>query len=158
LEWKHHLTPYPKKNRKDQELRDLLVRRGTPAANITLLLDQNATLAKIHDAVGKTARGATAGSTLLIYYAGHGMPAGSGDYCFANYDLHPGRLKETGWNLKELGETLVREFKGKRVILCADCCYSGGLEIVVDRLEKAGIAAASLTSAGPNNCSTNNWT
>jgi len=56
LEWQHALTPYPKKHRKDQELRDLLVRRGTPEANITLLLDKDATLAKIRDAVTKTAR------------------------------------------------------------------------------------------------------
>jgi hypothetical protein len=44
LEWKHGLQGYPKRNRKDQELRDLLVRRGTPAANIALLLDKEATL------------------------------------------------------------------------------------------------------------------
>jgi hypothetical protein len=158
LEWEHGLSGYPKRHRKDQELRDLLLRRGTPAANVALLLDKDATLPRIRAAVSKTARAAGAGSTLIVYYAGHGMPAGGGDYCFANYELNPGKLKETGWHLKELGETLAREFKGKRVLLWADCCYSGGLEVVVERLAKAGIAAASLTSAGPGNCSTNNWT
>jgi len=158
LEWKHGLTPYPKRNRKDQELRDLLVKRGTPAANVALLLDRDATLPKIRDAVTKTARAAGPGSTLLVYYAGHGMPSGGGDFCFANYEMVPGKTKETAWSLKELGETLAREFKGKRVFLCADCCFSGGLEVVVDRLDRAGIAAANLTSAGPANTSTNNWT
>jgi hypothetical protein len=158
LEWQHGLSGYSKKHRKDQELRDLLVRRGTPPANIALLLDRDATLPKIRDAVTRTARAAGAGSTLIVYYAGHGMPAGDGDYCFANYELNPGKRKETGWHLKELGETLARTFKGKRVLLCADCCHSGGLEVVVDRLARAGIAAASLTSAGPANTSTNNWT
>jgi hypothetical protein len=158
LEWQHGLHPYPKKDRKDQELRDLLVRRGTPAANIALLLDKAATLPKINDAVTRTARAAGPGSTLIVYYAGHGMPGPGDNYFFANYEIDTRRMAETGWGLNELGETLAREFKGKRVILWADCCFSGGLEHVVDRLAKAGIAAAALTSAGPANCSTNNWT
>jgi hypothetical protein len=157
LEWKHGLAGYPKKNRKDRELRDLLVRRGTPAANVAMLLDERATLANIRDVVTKAARAAGPGSTLIVYYAGHGLP-GDGAYYFANYDVEPGKLAATGWSLKGLGDTLVREFKGKRVILWADCCYSGGLEQVVDRLAGAGIAAVSLTSAGPANVSTNNWT
>jgi hypothetical protein len=158
LEWQHGLTGYPKKHRKDQELRDVLVRRGTPEANIALLLDRDATLPKIRDAVARTARAAGPGSTLLVYYAGHGMPCGAGDFCFANYELNPRKVKETGWSLKELGDTLAREFKGKRVLLCADCCYSGGLEVVVDRLAADGIPAALLTSASSANTSTNNWT
>ncbi len=158
LEWKHGLTPYPKRNRKDQELRDLLVARGTPPANIALLLDEEAVLPKIREAVTQTARKAGTDSTLLVYYAGHGMPAGNSDYCFANYELDTGDIGGTGWSLRELGETLVREFKGRRVLLCADCCFSGGLEIVVDRLHEAGIAAANLTSASCANTSTNNWT
>jgi hypothetical protein len=157
LEWEHGLQGYSKRNRKDQGLRDLLVRRGVAESNIALLLDKDATLKKIRDAVTRTARDAGEGSTLLVYYAGHGMPAGE-DFCFANYDLNPRKLSETGWSLQDLGETLAREFKGQRVLLCADCCYSGGLEIVVQRLAKEGIAAANVTSAGPANASTNNWT
>lgn len=158
LEWKHGLTPYPKRHRKDQELYDLLVKRGTPKENIALLLDQEATLEKIREAITSTARKAGEGSTLLIYYAGHGMPADGTDYCFANWEINTGRMKETGWSLKGLGEMLASEFKGKRVILCADCCFSGGLEVVVNRLAEQKIAAALITSAGPTNVSTNNWT
>jgi hypothetical protein len=158
LEWEHGLQPYAKRNRKDQELRDLLVRRGTPEENIALLLDKEATLANVRDAVIKTARGAGEGSTLIVYYAGHGMPHGDGDYCFANYELNPSDIDKTGWRLADLGETLAGEFKGSRVLLCADCCYSGGLEIVVERLAKAGIDAANVTSASAANVSTNNWT
>jgi hypothetical protein len=158
LEWQHGLTPYPKKDRKDVELRDLLVQRGTPESNVTLLLDQEATLPKIRAALAETARSCEPGSTLIVYYAGHGMPSGANDTCFANYELDPKRPAATGWSLRELGETLAREFEGERVLLHADCCYSGGLESVVVRLEQAGIAAANLTSAGPANTSTDNWT
>ena len=158
LEWQGDLTPYPKRHRKDQELRDLLVSRGTPSENITLLLDKDATLANVRAAVSRTAGSAPPGSTLVVYYAGHGMPSGASDFCFANYELDTGRMGETGWSLRELGETLAREFKGERVLLWADCCYSGGLELVVERLAEAGVAAADLTSASRANSSTDNWT
>src|SRR2546421_2346761 len=90
LEWKSGLTPYPKRHRKDQELRDVLVARGTPAANIQLLLDKDATLPKIREAIAKTVKRAPKGSTLIVYYAGHGWAAGS-DYCFANYEVQPAK-------------------------------------------------------------------
>lgn len=157
LEWPAGLTSYPKRHRKDQELHDVLVARGVPDANIALLLDGNATLANVSEAVAREAGAAEPGSTLLVYYAGHGMPNGS-DICFANYELEPERLSETGWGLETLGETLAHEFKGRRVLLFADCCYSGGLERVVERLSKAGVSAASATSASSANTSTQNWT
>ena len=158
LEWQHDLTPYPKRHRKDQELRDLLVSLGTPGENIAMLLDGEATLSSVRAALTRSAQGAPPGSTLIVYYAGHGMPSGASDFCFANYELEPGRPGETGWSLRELGETLAREFKGERVLLLADCCYSGGLELVVERLAAAGIEAANLTSASRSNSSTDNWT
>src|SRR5579863_4967345 len=85
LEWKSSLTPYSKKNRKDVELRDTLIERGVPAANIETLLDRDATLVNIQSAIAKTAQRCPPGSTLIIYYAGHGWNQGD-DYFFANYD------------------------------------------------------------------------
>jgi hypothetical protein len=156
LEWQHGLTPYSKRNRKDQELRDLLVKRGTPAENIQLLLDKDATLPKIRKAVADTLTRAEKGSTLIVYYAGHGWGAGN-DYCFANYEVLPSK-KDTAWSLKELGATLASDFKGERAFLWADCCFSGGMEVIVDALAEKKVAAFALTSAGTANTSTNNWT
>src|SRR5262245_26642973 len=156
LEWQSKLTPYPKRNRKDQELRDLLVKRGTPAENVRLLLDKEATLPKIREAIADTLKMADKNSTLIVYYAGHGWCAGS-DYCFANYEVVPSK-KETAWSLTELGATLASDFKGRRVFLWADCCFSGGLEVVVDALAAKKVGAFALTSASTANTSTNNWT
>lgn len=158
LEWKNGLGGFSKKHRKDQELRDLLVSRGVPEKNISLLLDKDATLPKIREAVDAAVKRAEKDSTLIVYYAGHGMPCGVGDYCFANYEIETRKADKTGWSLKELGEKLAREFKGNRVILWADCCFSGGLEVVVERLAKEKIAAVNLTSASSANTSTSNWT
>jgi hypothetical protein len=157
LEWKHALTAFPKVNRKDVELRDLLVRRGVPKKNITLLLDSEATLENIRDAIAKSVRSAEPGSTLIIYYAGHGWPVAGGDYCLANYDAD-GKTAQSAWSMNELGATLAKEFRGKHVFLWADCCFSGGMQVIVDALAKRRVAALSLTSAGMANASTRNWT
>ncbi len=156
LEWKSGLTSYPKRHRKDQELRDVLVQRGTPAENIALLLDSDATLPKIRAAIANALNTSEKGSTLIVYYAGHGSPVDK-DFCFANYDIEPGR-KETAWSMNELGATLAKDFKGRRAIFWADCCYSGGLELAVDALAAKKIPACSLTSASTANSSTQNWT
>jgi hypothetical protein len=157
LEWADGLPTFPKSNRKDQELRDTLVSRGVPQQNITLLMDADATLANIEAAIAKTLANAGAGSTLIIYYAGHGWPTAGGDFCLANYDLQK-KAAQHAWSLNELGETLANNFKGRHVFLWADCCFSGGLRVVVDALAKKRIAAFSLTSAGMANTSTRNWT
>ncbi len=156
LEWKNGLTPFSKRNRKDQELRDLLIKRGTPAENVTMLLDQEATLPKIRKAITQTLSRTSKDSTLIIYYDGHGWAVGN-DFCFANYDVQSGR-KDTAWSMNELAATVTKEFKGQRAFFWADCCYSGGMEVIVDKLADRNVASFSLTSAATANTSTGNWT
>lgn len=156
LEWKNGLAPFPKRNRKDQELRDLLIKRGTPPENVTMLLGREATLAKIRKAITQTLRKTSKDSTLIIYYDGHGW-ADRDDFCFANYDVQSGS-KDTAWSMNELAATVTSEFKGARAFFWADCCYSGGLKVVVNKLASRKIASFSLTSASTENTSTRNWT
>ena len=156
LDWKNGLTPFSKRNRKDQELRDLLIKRGTPAENVTMLLDQEATLPKIREAVAHTLSKTSKDSTLIIYYDGHGWAVGN-DFCFANYEVRSGR-KETAWSINELADTVTREFKGHHAFFWADCCYSGGLEVLVNKLANKKVGSFSLSSASTTNTSTQNWT
>jgi len=156
LEWKNDLAPFPKRNRKDQELKERLIKCGTPTENITILLDQDATLVKISKAITHTLSRTSEDSTLIIYYAGHGWAAGN-DFCFANYDVQSGR-KDTSWSMNELAATVAKEFKGRRAFFWADCCYSGGMKVIVDKLAARGAASFSLTSATTTNTSTRNWT
>jgi arylsulfatase A-like enzyme len=156
LEWKNGLSPFPKRNRKDKELRDLLIQRGTPAENVTLLLGQEATLPKIREALAHTLSKTSKDSTLIIYYDGHGWAAGD-DFCFANYDVQSG-IKNTAWSVNELAATVTKDFKGQRAFFWADCCYSGGLQVIVDKLARRNVASFSLTSASTQNVSTRNWT
>ncbi len=158
LEWDADLTAYPKLNRKDEALRNALVERGTPAKNITMLLDSKATLSRIRDATDETLDKVDGESTLIIYYAGHGWQADD-DFCFANYDVRLGRAhRDTAWSMKELAASLAARFQGKQVILLADCCYSGGMKVIAEALANKSVPCFSLTSAGPTNASTGNWT
>lgn len=158
LQWEADLTPYSKQDRKDQALRDLLIKRGTPPENITMLLDSQATLSNIRQAIDDTLRKTTEGSTLIVYYAGHGWQADD-DFCFANYDVRLGRdSKNTAWSMNELANLTTDRFNGNQAIFWADCCYSGGMRVIVEKLASKNIASFSLTSAATANTSTGNWT
>lgn len=159
LKWeKSALSGFSDRNRKDQELHDLLVKRGVPKENLALLLDEKATLANIRTALATMSKQAKAGSTFVFYYAGHGSKLPNDNFAFCNYDHIPKDPAKPALNLKTIDETLQPAFKGARVILLADCCHSGGLKFVAERLTKAGIPAASVTSADACNVSTGNWT
>ncbi|MEM6473519.1 MAG: hypothetical protein AAF802_28425, partial [Planctomycetota bacterium] len=103
------------------------------------------------------AKRASPESTLMVYYAGHGMLENGGGV-FANFDIDTRRALETGWTHHSIADVISENFSGRRVLLFADCCYSGALENVVSRLSSKGLRAGCLTSASSSNLSTNNWT
>ena len=156
--WEADLTRYSKRHRKDEELRELLIKRGTPSENITMLLDSEATLSNIRKAIDDTLRKTTKESTLIVYYAGHGWRAGN-DFYFANYDARLGpRNTKTVWRMNELATVVADGFNGRQAIFWADCCYSGGMQVIVEKLATKNVASFSLTSAPMENTSTGNWT
>jgi hypothetical protein len=161
LQWQQPgLMGWPTKHRKDEELRDVLLKRGVPASHLATLLDEQATYSRIKRAIHATCRRAAADAeaTLIVYYCGHGGPCGGGDMCFMNYDVIPGEPQRTGLLASDLAAMISKDFKGKRVLLLADCCYSGGLAKAAETLGKSGLQAASLTSADTTVVSTGNWT
>lgn len=156
--WEADLTKYPRRHRKDEELRDLLVELGTPREQIALLLDNEATLANIRQAIESTLAGTNSKSTLLVYYAGHGWRVGD-DFCFANYDVVLGKKnRETNWTVSELAETVHDKFNGKLAVFLGDCCHSGGMRLAVEKLGERNVPSFSLTSATEAKTSTGNWT
>ena len=158
LTWREKsLTRYSDEDRKDIALHKQLLAMGVPKANTVLLLDKEATRDAIDKALIKIAKQATKGSTLIIYYAGHGMTAGT-EGVFACYDINTKRMKQTGWRHKNLADSIKQEFKGSNVLLFADCCFSGTLKNVGRELAKAKFQVACLTSASIDSASTGNWT
>ena len=158
LEWKDsHLGSFPKENRKDQALHKALLERGVPKENMVLLLDQDATAGRMWQALRQVARRAKADSTLLFYYAGHGTKSGSRAY-FCNYDYVSGQAARSGFDVYAISDIIAANFRGKRVFLTADCCYSGTLIVPAKKLSEAGYQAVMLTSAAASNTSTSYWT
>ena len=158
LSWQDRsLSPFDARMRKDRELHSLLISRGVRKEQTVLLMDREATLGKMRSSLTGLLSTAGKDSVFLFYYAGHGIKAEKNVY-FANYDIKSGNPGPTGFGIHELGELILKHFKGSRVILMADCCHSGSLGDLVDRLSAKGIQAFSLTSSESSNISTENWT
>jgi hypothetical protein len=141
--------------RKDRELHQTLLARGVPPENLTLLLDQQATQAAILEALHQQMAATGEGETFLFYYAGHGVLSQRGGVRFLPYDGSGRRGLEASELTRLMGDGLSR---AERVLLFADCCYSGALGEVARRLESQGVPAAALTSATAELPSTSNWT
>jgi hypothetical protein len=151
------LAPFSGRNRKDRELHDVLLGRGVPANQTGLLLDEAATRDAMWRVVDEMLARAGPGSTLLFYYAGHGLRDGAGSVYLANYDVgsDPGT---TGFSVSGLAERIATRFRGRRVVVMADCCFSGSLQRVAHAAAGPGRETVALTSADTSNASTQNWT
>jgi hypothetical protein len=97
------------------------------------------------------------GSTLMIYFTGHGLREDGRTY-LANYDINSNRAAATGLSVNEIGDRLAKHWKGSRLVMLVDCCHSGAVSDVVKKIGATGKAAACLTSATASNESTGNWT
>ncbi|MBC7543520.1 MAG: caspase family protein [Candidatus Sericytochromatia bacterium] len=158
LEWKDpDLEPFPKEDRADRALERTLLARGVPKDHIIFLEDRQATLKNAWKALADIKAKMAPGSTLLIYFAGHGIRE-RGVTWLANHDIDLKRLPQTGLALSELTKRLIKDWRGERLLLLADCCYSGALAEVVQAVGAKGIKAASLSSVSPTDGSTERWT
>jgi len=159
LEWPDRaLAPFPKPDRKDRALERALIACGVPRENVAFLEDAQATRESMRRALRAAAERAPAGGTLLFYYAGHGLKQ-DGAACFASYDVKTDDARSTGFPVSEIPEILARSWKGGRLLLLADCCYSGALGEIVRGYEgDRRVRAACLTSATASNVSTERWT
>ncbi len=157
LEWRDPgLSAFPKEGRVDRILERQLVAAGVPAGNITFLEDRAATGEAVKRELEAVAAGAVEGGTLIVYYAGHGLQH-EREVWFASWDCDPARPEETSFGVSTISRILEARWKGGRLLLLADCCYSGGLAVAARRFD--GLAgAASLTSSNASNISTGNWT
>jgi Caspase domain len=117
-----------------REFYRLLVERNhLPAENITLLLDEQATLRNLRSALG-TGLKAAAGTRdiVMIFFAGHGATErdatstdsdGLEKYLLA-WDTDPGDLYSSALPMREIAHIFER-IRSERLVFLADTCYSG---------------------------------
>ena len=82
--------------RVDQQLSELLIKRGVPKEQIIFLKDQKATRENIEQKFTQLLKKTQQGDTLFTYYTGHGTIDKNGLGYFVNYDA-PGNSNWTDW-------------------------------------------------------------
>lgn len=157
LEWKHSdiYSPFPKEERRDAQLVKLLKERGVPERQVRYLQDRKATTAAIAAGFAELLAAAPAGSTLILYYCGHGGMDDGGAVFFASYDADDGDIP--GWPAAAIPDAIEKHFRGSQAILLADCCHSGHLADAVAARPRR-VTYATLGSSLASELSTGNWT
>jgi hypothetical protein len=107
-----------------------------------LLLDGEATRAKILDAFGEYQRTLGENDSLLIYYAGHGARYGDEAYWLpADAETN----SRANWIIAKDVTNEIREFPARHVLIISDSCYSGGLSRGVEPNTQPADSAAAIT-------------
>ena len=111
----------------------LLEKNLVPAENITMLLNEQATLRKLRSALGTGLKGAAdAEDMVIIFYAGHGAAErdamsldGDGlEKYLLTFDTDPADLFSTALPMRDLA-LIFNRIRSERLIFIADACYSG---------------------------------
>jgi hypothetical protein len=105
---------------------------GYPAANVSVLLDAQATLAALERELAELARRTDADSTVFFYFSGHGGRLTSGPHA-GNYLLPADAayppdesLARTALSGGAFTEAL-RAIPARKVVIVLDCCHSAGI-------------------------------
>ncbi|MEW6663900.1 MAG: caspase family protein [Thermodesulfobacteriota bacterium] len=114
--------------------RDYLVdRTGIPPGNVTLLLDEEATLGRLRSVLGTHLKNkAGKEDMVVIYFAGHGAterdvmsPDGDGlEKYLLPFDADPKDLYASALPMREIAHIFQR-IRSERLIFLVDACYSG---------------------------------
>lgn len=108
---------------------------------VTLLIDADATLPKIKNALFEWLNQAIEEDTVTIYFAGHGSPQ-SPDHpenlFLLPYDTLYDSVPTTGFPMWDIETALKRFIKAKKVIVITDACHAGGVGQAFDVARRAG--------------------
>jgi len=100
-----------------------------PVDQVHLLTGENATRERILSALDALAQSAGSGSTVVVYYSGHGyrVAAPTGEFYYLmpyGYDLE--LLYQTAVSGAEFADRL-RAIPAQKLLLLLDCCHAGGV-------------------------------
>jgi hypothetical protein len=157
LRWQHSemFESFPQQNRRDAQLADFFRRQGVPPEQMVYLQDEQATTRRVSREFSEMLSRTKEGDLLFVYFTGHGYKSDDERQTFfATYNASD---KVPGWSTESIVNDINQSFRGSRVFLTADCCYSGSLAKDARRLNDR-VSYACLTSALASQLSTQNWT
>lgn len=101
---------------------------GFARENMLLLSNEQATVARIREALTNFIAKASVNDLLLIFFAGHGSPDPSAlqNLYLIAHDTDVTDMPETALSMPRLRSYLDQNIKSKRVVLLMDACHSGG--------------------------------
>ncbi len=102
---------------------------GFAPEDMLILSNEQATIARVREALTSFIGKASANDLLLIFFAGHGAPDPSAPqnlYVLA-HDTSVAEMAQTGLAMPELRRYIEQNIRSKRVVLFLDTCHSAGL-------------------------------
>ena len=97
---------------------------GVPVRHIKRLSDETATRGRIKGAIHWLKRNVQPGSTVYVYFSGHGAPGPRGHAYLVPFDGDPSDLSDTGFSTATFYRDLER-LPAKHVIVALDACFTG---------------------------------
>jgi WD40 repeat protein len=134
-EYKNAGIPSLKYADKDAESLANFLRRpeggGYDSEHMRVLLNKDATLANVKDALITFLNQAIDIDLVVIYFAGHGAPepARPKNMYLLTYDSDPNSLGTTAFPMWDIQTVLARYISAKRVVVFTDACHSGGISV-----------------------------
>jgi hypothetical protein len=134
-EYKNPGIPSLKYADKDAESIANFLRRpeggGIPNDHMKMLLNKDATLSNVRDALIMFLNQAIDMDLVMIYFAGHGMPepAKPSNMYLLTHDSDPTALGTTAFPMWDIQTVLARYINAKRVVVFTDACHSGGISV-----------------------------
>lgn len=155
LDWKEaNYTSFPKQNRRDQRVVDLLRARGVPDKQILLLQDKEANLKRLQQAFEKFYSKAEVDHLLFFYFCGHGYLDEAGRGHLALYDTSE---KGKGLSMAQLINSIESTYKGLRVFIAVDAPRSS--ELVRDLSGRRTLHQfAAVASSSSSQLNSSRWT
>ncbi|MEW6267480.1 MAG: caspase family protein, partial [Thermodesulfobacteriota bacterium] len=140
------------------------------AANIVLLLNEQATASALRSALGTFLAAAAEPDYVTIFFSGHGESARSNpdDLYLLTHEADLADLAGTAFPMDEVRRYLEKSVKARRVVMIVDACRSGGVKLMgrrndeealkslhnyLNRLSQSRPGLVSLTASGASQSS-----